>query len=1016
MAPQFATFAPHRVHFEQNNLDNFRFRDEDGWWWESLRGRGENRRYDIPLQKVANGQGSLTARVASLEGSDPYRRVQLKLGGVVLRDSTWLDSSNASLVELRGTSSGFFEGVNGVFLNAVRQTVPVPTVDQVLVGWFEVEYNRRLEAYGGKSLHFFADPAGGVDDFQLSGFDADPSTIFLFDVTDPHAPVRLSGYELTQVAPPHGILFTAPNPGSTTRWYLATTLEGVLTLPKPEAVTPRGLRSPANGAEYLIVHHPRFENAAHRLAQIRGTWAPHPRSTKVVAVGEVYDEFSWGMVDPTAIRDFFAYAIESWNDDAPLFAVLIGDAAYDQKGLLSGSPENLLPSYLNRYRETTTRRAPLDNVNFFSTDDFFGYLEPEDYASAFLQPGLDIAIGRYPISDTGTIDLMLDKLEAYLAETQPGSWQNRILLVADDERTLDEHTRERYHTEQVETLAEGSMPPSLDLIKLYLTEYPRNDFNKKPEAQAKFIEEFSRGALMVSYTGHGDQNTMAQEEVFVSQKVSDLRNEEKYAIFSTFSCTVSRFDLLSGSSMCELFLSHLGGGSVTTFASGALVYPNPSASLHQRWISTLFGTPYVVGTYSRQVLPLGIAALIAKTITSENNSETRLNNEKYVLLGDPALEVRFGKTAIEFDRPTVETPATEGLLRVIRGSVVDAQGNPLDGTNGAPAFRGTGFVYVTENADTSGYDYEIPIVDINGNVTGTIPANIPYVLDGPVAYRGEVPIENGRFETKFYLSEATPSGNHARVSVFAVEDGLDRDASGAFDSLAIAPTISPGQVSDAEGPAIRIGFEGFAEFSDGDFLNTDRPVVSIGLEDPSGINLRSFPQFARLEMEIDGLSRLSLADDFSYGSGSFTQGTVRRALTLSPGDHSIEVKAFDNVGNKTSARARFTIVTGSADFDLVDAEITPYPNPFRDEVDFVFRLTRAADVALKVFTVSGRRVYMNNTIAGQAGENVVHWDGRDEGGGLLANGTYLYKLDAAFRDTDGSMTKDQFVGRVVKMR
>ncbi len=67
----FETFAPHREHFEQNNIDNYRFRDEDGWWWESLRGRGNDRRYDLKLEGVANGNGRVFARVGSLEGGTP---------------------------------------------------------------------------------------------------------------------------------------------------------------------------------------------------------------------------------------------------------------------------------------------------------------------------------------------------------------------------------------------------------------------------------------------------------------------------------------------------------------------------------------------------------------------------------------------------------------------------------------------------------------------------------------------------------------------------------------------------------------------------------------------------------------------------------------------------------------------------------------------------------------------------------------------------------------------------------
>jgi hypothetical protein len=1013
-AAEFSNVAPHRVHFEQNNFDNFRFRDEDGWWWESLRGRGENRRYDLKLEGVANGNGRVKVRLGSVEGDDDarFRRVQLKLGQVVIADSTWIHSSQTALVEMDAQSSGdLYEGTNAVTLNVVEQSTPVPTGDQVQVAWFEIEYQRTLAASSGRTLHFFADSARGVEDHLLTGFQGDANSIFFFDVTDPHAPVRLANFTLTESAPPHGIRFSDPITNGATRWYFATTMEGVLALPPAEVATFRGLRSPANGGEYLVVYHPRFERVAQRLAEIRATDPSHPRSVKLVSIDDIYDEFAWGMEDPTAIRDFFAYATQQWDDDAPIYATLVGDAAYDQKKHLAGSPDNLMPSYLNRYKESTVRISPIENTTFYSTDDFYGYLEPSDYQE-FTQPGLDLAIGRYPITDEQTMDLMLDKLESYLDRTQPGSWQNRAILVADDERTLDEFSAEQFHTLQVEELDKGGwMPPSLDLVKIYLTEYPRNPFGKKPEAQAKFIEEFTRGALLVSYTGHGDQNTMAQEEVFVSQKVPELLNEEKYAIFSTFSCTVSRFDLLSGSSMCELLLHHEGGGSVTTFASGSLVFPNPSAILHQRWIGAMFGTPYVADTFGHAVMPLGMAALIAKVITGP---EARTNNEKYVILGDPALEPRFGKMSVVFDPGTVEQQATDGLVRVIRGSVVDSHGDVLDGTHGLPPFNGKGFVYVTENADTSGYPYEYQLIQ-NGVIV-TYQDSIPYILDGPIAYRGEVPVTNGRFEAKFFLSDAIPSGNMARVSVFALEDDRGRDASGAFDKLVIAPTISPDQVSDAIGPSIGIAFEGFESFQEGDFLKTDRPVALISLEDPSGINLRRFPQFARLEMEIDGSQRLDLAEDFSYAEGSFTQGAVRRILSLGPGEHTVEVKAFDNVGNRSATQTRFTIVLGEADFDLVDAQITPYPNPFMDEVDFIFRLTRDADVSLKVFTINGRRIFLDDAIAGREGENVYHWNGRDDGGGLLANGTYLYKLDAAFRNTDGSLKRDEFVGRVVKMR
>jgi hypothetical protein len=64
------------------------------------------------------------------------------------------------------------------------------------------------------------------------------------------------------------------------------------------------LRSTANGGEYIVIYHPRFESGALRLTDLRRTAPGRPRVTAAVDVQSVYDEFSWGMVDPVAIRDF----------------------------------------------------------------------------------------------------------------------------------------------------------------------------------------------------------------------------------------------------------------------------------------------------------------------------------------------------------------------------------------------------------------------------------------------------------------------------------------------------------------------------------------------------------------------------------------------------------------------------------------------------------------------------------------------------------------------------------------
>ena len=57
----------------------------------------------------------------------------------------------------------------------------------------------------------------------------------------------------------------------------------------------------------------------------------------------------------------------------------------------------------------------------------------------------------------------------------------------------------------------------------------------------------------------------------------------------------------------------------------------------------------------------------------------------------------------------------------------------------------------------------------------------------------------------------------------------------------------------------------------------------------------------------------------------------------------------------------------------------------------IFELSGPMDVQWEIYTLSGRRI---RTIweSFQAGPRILHWDGRDQAGDEIANGTYLYVL------------------------
>ena len=89
-------------------------------------------------------------------------------------------------------------------------------------------------------------------------------------------------------------------------------------------------------------------------------------------------------------------------------------------------------------------------------------------------------------------------------------------------------------------------------------------------------------------------------------------------------------------------------------------------------------------------------------------------------------------------------------------------------------------------------------------------------------------------------------------------------------------------------------------------------------------------------------------------------------------------------------------------------EVYNYPNPFANETYFTFRLSQIPEeVKIRIYTIAGRLI---KEIAKQSSElnydlNKIYWNGRDEDGDVIANGTYLYKMIMKNADKVESVTQ-----------
>jgi hypothetical protein len=218
---------------------------------------------------------------------------------------------------------------------------------------------------------------------------------------------------------------------------------------------------------------------------------------------------------------------------------------------------------------------------------------------------------------------------------------------------------------------------------------------------------------------------------------------------------------------------------------------------------------------------------------------------------------------------------------------------------------------------------------------------------------------------------------------------------------------------DEDGPRITLSFVGGS--------TSVRPdaTLQISLFDQSGIMTTGHAPVNSIVVMIDGNTtrRVDVTSTFRYAADSHQSGTASFQLPgLSPGPHTVQVTAADNLATGINAglhRSRATL-----EFQVVDtpplriARTFLFPNPVRSAgpggggVFVVDAPGDSINTQIRVYTVAGKLVRVLRQMGG-LGQVQVAWDGRDDEGDPLAQGTYLYKVYVSGREADGTSSPRQ---------
>ncbi|MCU4176356.1 type IX secretion system sortase PorU [Carboxylicivirga sp. N1Y90] len=640
--------------------------------------------------------------------------------------------------------------------------------------------------------------------------------------------------------------------------------------------------------EMLIVSHPIFLGQAERLAEL------HQRKTGlktlIVTPEQVYNEFSSGQADVSAIRDFARFLYNKDNEQFK-YLLLFGDGSYDNRDY-SESNSNFILTYQS-----------VNSINISATycsDDYYGFLD-NDEGENILTNKLDIGIGRLPVGTVEEATTVVDKIETYLFSNYLGSWKSKIMFVADDgDNNLHMRDADRL-TQKV-----ASNYPQFSTEKIYSDAYKKNitaSGDRYPDVNAAIQHNFSDGALIFNYTGHGGEKVLAHEHILTIPEIVSMSNFDRLPIFVTATCEFSRYDdkNYEDGTAGEIVLKTPNGGGIALFTTTRIAWSNSNYNINNNLYDFIF-------EHDEEGNKLRLGDIIRQT---KNKSLSSVNKVQFTLLGDPALQLAYPSEEIrnlkingEIDSEKQDT-LKAFTKNTVEGVIGDGNQVFSDGTVEISVFDKPVMVKTLGNGGATPFEYEVYQNRI---------------------FKGQVDAQNNSFETSFIIpKDIRFNVDFGRISYYA-SDKNGIEAFGANNQIKVGG-ISSNPPNDTKGPEINMWLNN-PSFSSGGTTGTN-PILHIELEDESGINTSGVGIGHDLSLIINGdrSKTINLNSFYISEKNDYKKGSLKYQLPkMEEGRHIIEHKAWDNLNNSSTKEIVFNVEASST---LNIEKISLRPNPVK---------------------------------------------------------------------------------------
>ena len=899
------------------------------------------------------------------------------------------DCDLAATINGSGSANFVYNGNGG---NTIQISVSAPYTDETgYLNYIWLNVRRGLIMQGNQMTFrdYRSVGSGRISQFNLQ---SNSPTIRIWNVTD-----QFNIKEQDTTITSNGYSFTIAT--DSLQQFIA--FDGT-SYPSPALVGPvhnQNLHGKEN-IDYVIVAPTIFQDAAQKLADLHYNQNEH-LSYCIASPDQIYNEFSSGVQDITAIRQFVRMLYNKQGTTPPKYLLLLGTGSYLQKNRYDPSNTVFVPAF-----ETYNSWSPTQSL---TGDDFYALLDDNEGVISVngIPDGLiDIGVGRIPVKSAAEAEGVALKTIQYYNRVEPTSsccdqatqntpdWRNWISLISDDVQpgslSLYGWEIDFIQSQEINAnlIAENKR---YNIEKIYLDAFKEVTVPggiRDPDAVTAINNRVAKGALIMGYSGHGGTQNLSHTEVVSINQIQQWNNINNLPLWFTATCQFSTYDNPAYESAGEDILLNPKGGGIGLFTTCRTAYVSDGQILGPVFYPIALDS--LLNNGARPTMG-DIIRITKQSVPDELN---------FCLLGDPAVTLSYPKqytTPLKVNNHTYTLSVNDTLSALgkytISGYVSDINGNKLNNFNGTIYI--TVFDKPTQLATLDNSNYGIVI-----SGTDTINYAYPFKLQESVLFKGKSSVTNGNFNYTFIVpKDIMYNFGYGKISYYAQNDTMD--AAGYYDQI-IVGGASNNPVNDHQGPNINL-YMNDNHFVSGGTTNQS-PFIYALLADSSGVNTTGNGIGHDIEASIDANTahKIVLNDYYQADLNKYQSGRLLYQLSNLPnGNHTLNLKAWDIVGNSSNSTIDFVVAQNA---QMALSHVLNYPNPFSNSTKFYIEHNQPCDylnVEVEIFTVSGKIVKtISQTVENQGFRtDGISWDGRDDYGGKLARGVYIYKV--IVKNTDG---------------